>query len=100
MLLLNNDDPSTLIKRRGGELTTELFLAALVLRRASLHLVSQGTFLNGEIQNGSCVCVCSGACAPWLETDWAFLLNLGEMQPLCLQRSFWPRRQSSPVQGL
>lgn len=47
MLLLNNDDPSTLIKRRGGELTTELFRAALVHRRASLHLVSQGTFLNG-----------------------------------------------------
>lgn len=46
MLVLNNDDPSTLIKRRGGELTTELFLAALVLHRASFCLVSQGTFLN------------------------------------------------------
>lgn len=38
---LNNDDPSRLIKR-SRELTTELFLAALVLCRASLHLVHQG----------------------------------------------------------
>lgn len=38
---LNNDDPSTLIKR-SGELTTELFLAALVLCRASLRLIYQG----------------------------------------------------------
>lgn len=45
MLVLNNDDPSTLIKQ-GGELTTNLFLAALVLHRASLHLISQGTSLN------------------------------------------------------
>lgn len=46
MLVLNNDDPSTLIKRRGRELTTELFLAVLVLHRASLRLISQGMFLN------------------------------------------------------
>lgn len=45
VLVLNNDDPSTLIKQ-GGELTTNLFLAALVLHRASLHLISQGTSLN------------------------------------------------------
>ena len=46
VLVLNNDDPSTLIKRRGRELTTELFLAVLVLHRASLRLISQGMFLN------------------------------------------------------
>lgn len=46
MLLMNNDDPSMLIKGRGGKLATELFLSALVHRRASLRLDSQGTFLN------------------------------------------------------
>lgn len=38
---LNNDDPSTLIKG-STELTTELFLATLVLCGASLHLIHQG----------------------------------------------------------
>uniref|UniRef100_H0ZFA1 Apolipoprotein D n=1 Tax=Taeniopygia guttata TaxID=59729 RepID=H0ZFA1_TAEGU len=58
---LKNDDPSTLIKR-SRELTTGLFLAALVLCGASLHLVTKylGKWyeiekLPSTFEKGSCI---------------------------------------------
>lgn len=66
---LNNDDPSTLIKR-SRELTTGLFLAALVLCGASLHLVTK-VCLNWRFKMGI-VCACS-----WRQTG-LFFLTLGK----------------------